>query len=128
MLVVGTPAPHPRPRSWSRRVAIVYWNCGGGGADHHNLTAAYLRPPSPEKTPPGPTALAAGGNGAPGRSGAGRGLGDARGRRSRQDLPPAPAATAPGPGESRACVRWTGGLIPLKDGNRDLQYVWFAGR
>ena len=38
---------------------------GNEGSDHQSLPPAYLRPPSPEKTPPGPTALTGAGPAAP---------------------------------------------------------------
>ena len=95
-----------RPRShapgFGRRDSRWWSRMAGEGTDHHNLTPDYLHPPSPEKTPPGPTATTRGGTARPGRSGAGEG----RSRRSSsseagdpdgQDLSPAPAATPPVP-------------------------------
>ena len=71
MLSEGTPAICPRhghdlppPRAAappahcpgeSRPCTTEWW--GRGGADHHDLTPDYLRPPSPEKNAPRASAV-----------------------------------------------------------------------
>ena len=88
--------PHPRPRS--QGVAAV--GRDGGGADHHQeFTPDYRRPPSPEKTPPGPILQPRSRRGGSAMVGAGD--------PDNQALPPASAATPSVPeSRGRGVERW----------------------